>query len=169
MLPEEAQINFNIIADVSSSQRNEVSNITIAIAFRLYCFAEDFSHICRCNATVMGTTATSLMGRRCQVAFSKRDVLRSHFDLLLRPNIISKSTSRHASWGILVPKRNRKSRFCIDCKSLNAVTVKKWYPTPIVEEQLSKLSGNSYFTTLDLRAGKQEMYCIYDSGWTIWV
>jgi len=153
MQAEESAINFNISADVSSSQRNEVS-------FMLHrytdCFAEDLSHIGRGNTTVMDievTTATPILGRRYQVAFSKRDALRSQLDLLLKHNIISKSTSPYASSAILVPKANGESRLCIDYRALNAVTVKKRYPMPIVEEQLAKLSGNSYFTTLDMTSG----------------
>jgi len=42
---------------------------------------------------------------------------------------------------------------CIDYRALNAVTVKKTISKPIVEEQLAKLSENSYFTTLDTTSG----------------
>jgi len=153
MQAEESAINFNIRANVSSSQRNEVSYMLHRYTD---CFAEDLSHIGRCNTTVMDievTTATPILGRRYQVAFSKRDALRSQLDLLLKHNIISKSSSPYASSAILVPKAKGESRLCIEYRALNAVTVKKRYPMPIVEEQLAKLSGNSYFTTLDMTSG----------------
>jgi len=77
------------------------------------------------------TTATLILGRRYQVAFLKRDALRSQLDLLLKHNVISKSTSPYPSSAILVVKSNGESRLCIDYRAVNAVTVKKRCPMAI--------------------------------------
>jgi len=93
----ESKINLNTSISAGVSQRNEV----IYMLHRYTdCFAKDLSHIGRCNTSVMDievTTATPVLGRRYQVAFSKRDALRSQLDLLLKHNIISKRTSPYAS------------------------------------------------------------------------
>lgn len=52
---------------------------------------------------------------------------------------------------------------CIDYRALNEVTVKKNYVMSIVEEQLSRLSGNKYFSTLDMTSGYYQVPMNEDS------
>ncbi|KAE9017717.1 hypothetical protein PR003_g13742 [Phytophthora rubi] len=60
------------------------------------------------------------------------------------------------AWGfpvVLVRKKDRKVRFCVDYRALNKVTKKDVYPLPRIDETLEALDGALLFTTLDLRAG----------------
>uniref|UniRef100_H3G6K9 Reverse transcriptase domain-containing protein n=1 Tax=Phytophthora ramorum TaxID=164328 RepID=H3G6K9_PHYRM len=60
------------------------------------------------------------------------------------------------AWGfpvVIVRKKDGSVRFCIDYRSLNAVTVKDVYPLPRVDETLEALYGSQRFTSLDLHAG----------------
>jgi len=52
-----------------------------------------------------------------------------------------------------VMKKDRSIKFCVDYRKLNAVTIKDFYPLPKLEDILDQLSGNSWFTTLDLKSG----------------
>ncbi|XP_075162734.1 uncharacterized protein LOC142235364 [Haematobia irritans] len=54
---------------------------------------------------------------------------------------------------LFVKKSNGERRMCTDFRALNAATVEKQYSIPVVEEQLSLLAGNRYFTTLDMTSG----------------
>ena len=47
-------------------------------------------------------------------------------------------------------KEGGQYRFCCDFCYLNAVTIKGAYPIPLVDESLSKLGDEKFFTKLDL-------------------
>ncbi|GMF31601.1 unnamed protein product [Phytophthora fragariaefolia] len=60
------------------------------------------------------------------------------------------------AWGfpvVIVRKKDGSVRFCIDYRSLNAVTVKDLYPLPRVDETLEALHESQRFTSLDLHSG----------------
>lgn len=152
-IAELEQPNFDISADISQDQRNQVSDLLKSYEL---CFAEDLSNIGRCKTAVMEievTTTKPILGKRYQVPFAQRDKLSDILGELRKYKIIQRSTSPHAASVILVPKANGEKRLCVDYRALNAVTVKRQYPMPIVEEQLSKLAGNKYFSTLDMTSG----------------
>ncbi|CAG9132461.1 unnamed protein product [Plutella xylostella] len=83
----------------------------------------------------------------------ERQVVRDMVNELLDTKIIQESTSDYASPVLLVKKKNGKYRLCIDYRSLNNKTVKERYPMPIIDEQISRLAGQKYFSALDLASG----------------
>lgn len=54
---------------------------------------------------------------------------------------------------VLVNKPNGDLRLCIDPKDLNEAIIRHPYPIPTFEEIVSKLSGATVFSTLDIRDG----------------
>ncbi|CAG8657618.1 11284_t:CDS:2, partial [Scutellospora calospora] len=74
-------------------------------------------------------------------------------EIMLVKEIIRPSSSPWTSPVVLVKQGNRKMRFCIDYRKLNAVTVRDNYPLPRVDELLDALNGASWFSTLDLASG----------------
>jgi len=67
--------------------------------------------------------------------------------------VIEESCSPWISPAVLVKKKDGTIRFCVDFRKLNAVTEKDSYPLPRIDDLLDRLSGNSWFTTLDLKSG----------------
>ena len=54
---------------------------------------------------------------------------------------------------VQVNKKNGTTRFCVDYRKLNNVTIKDAYPLPRIDDSLAQLSGMIYFSTLDLNSG----------------
>ena len=58
---------------------------------------------------------------------------------------------------ILVPKKNLdgkpKYRFCVDFRTLNALTQFETYPLPVFEENVSTLHGSKYFSVIGCYSG----------------
>jgi len=67
--------------------------------------------------------------------------------------VIEESYSPWIFPAVLVKKKDGSIRFCVDFRKLNAVTEKDSYPLPRIDDLLDRLSGNSWFTTLDLKSG----------------
>jgi len=74
-------------------------------------------------------------------------------DEMLRHGIIEPAAGPWASNVVLVKKKDGTMRFCVDYRSLNAVTYKDSYPLPLIDNCLNALSGSSWYSTLDLRSG----------------
>lgn len=71
----------------------------------------------------------------------------------LRRGIIELAEGVWISQVILVKKKDRKWKFCMDFRRLNAVTQQDAYPLPRIDDSLDALAGSRYFSTLDLVSG----------------
>ena len=73
----------------------------------------------------------------------------AHLQKMLDAGVIEPSTSEWASAPVLIRKRDKSVRWCLDFRKLNDVTVKDVYPLPLVDECLDTLVGNAWFSKLD--------------------
>ncbi|GBN26385.1 Retrovirus-related Pol polyprotein from transposon 297 [Araneus ventricosus] len=67
--------------------------------------------------------------------------------------IIEESSGPWASPIVLVKKKDGSTRFCVDYRKLNKITIKDSYPLPRIDDTLDALNGNQWFSTLDLKSG----------------
>ncbi|MEL6562292.1 MAG: reverse transcriptase domain-containing protein, partial [Bacteroidota bacterium] len=72
---------------------------------------------------------------------------------LLKNKIIEKSDSPYNNPLVLLRKKNGTLRMCVDFRELNAITKREMYPLPNASDLFDRLSGQQYFTTIDLSKG----------------
>jgi hypothetical protein len=68
--------------------------------------------------------------------------------------------SSSSPWGVPVPfvqKKDGSQRMCVDCRSLNDVTVKNKCPLPRIEDLFDQMRGAREFSKIDLRSGYHQM------------
>ena len=83
--------------------------------------------------------------------------VREHLQQLLDGDIIRKSRSPWSSNVVLCRKKNNELRMCVDFRQLNQRTKKDSYSLPRIEDILNALSGNKYFTILDMKSGYHQV------------
>eukprot|EP00079_Xenopus_tropicalis_P020074 XP_012810580.1 PREDICTED: uncharacterized protein LOC105945996 [Xenopus tropicalis] len=88
-----------------------------------------------------------------RIAESVRAAMKKEVEEMLALGVIVPSQSPWASPVVLVPKKDGSTRFCVDYRKLNQVTVTDAYPMPRVDELLDHLGNAKYLTTLDLSRG----------------
>jgi transposase InsO family protein len=88
--------------------------------------------------------------RPYRMSFSERGEVQRIVQELKEADIIEETDSPFASPVLLVRKKSGEFRMCVDYRALNKKTVKQHYPLPHIDDQLDRLRGQVYYTSLDL-------------------
>jgi hypothetical protein len=83
----------------------------------------------------------------------ERQLIRDMTEDMLQNGVIRPSVSPWASPIVLVKKKDGKQRFCIDFRNLNKVAIRDVYPIPRIDDCLTALGDNQWFSTFDMNAG----------------
>jgi RNase H-like domain found in reverse transcriptase/Reverse transcriptase (RNA-dependent DNA polymerase) len=68
-----------------------------------------------------------------------------------RLGVIEPSSSPWSHPLVAVTKSNGKTRVCMDCRKINAITIKVSYPVPNLNRILSRIKHTKYLSTIDLQ------------------
>uniref|UniRef100_A0A8C8S4V8 ribonuclease H n=1 Tax=Pelusios castaneus TaxID=367368 RepID=A0A8C8S4V8_9SAUR len=79
--------------------------------------------------------------------------IQEEVESMLAMRVITGSKSSWASPIVMVPKKDKTMRFCVDYRKLNAITQPDPYPMPRIDDLLDTLGGAKFISTLDLTRG----------------
>ena len=82
-----------------------------------------------------------------------QEIIKKSIDEMLEAKVIEPSRSPWASRVVIVKKKDGTSRFCVDYRDLNNVTIKDSYPIPYQTDLMDNISNAKYFSSLDLASG----------------
>ena len=100
---------------------------------------------------------TPFKQRHRRIPPSMYSEVRKHLQQRLDADIIRPSHSPWASNMVLVRKKDNSIRVCVDYRQLNRKTIKDAYYLPRIDEMLESLSGNKYFSILDMKSGYHQL------------
>ena len=89
--------------------------------------------------------------RRTPLGFESAE--RATLDSMLGAGVIEPSQSEFAAAPVLVRKRDKSWRYCIDYRALNSATIRDVYPLPLIEECIDCLAGKKWYCALDMNSG----------------
>lgn len=92
--------------------------------------------------------------KQYRIPFNQKQIVQEKINEMIKSGIIEPSTSLWNSPILLVPKKSatdkKEFRFCIDFRNINKNTETRAYPMPNLQEELCKMNGSKYFSTLDI-------------------
>lgn len=110
------------------------------------------------KATIRTTTDNPVYSRCYPYPMSLKSEVERQINKLLEDGIIRPSRSPYNSPVWIVDKKpdslgNKQYRLVIDYRKLNSVTIADRYPIPEINEVLSHLGSNTFFSVIDLKSG----------------
>lgn len=91
--------------------------------------------------------------RPYRLSREEREVVWDKIKDLLNAGIIQESCSPFTSPILLVKKKDGSDRLCVDYRKLDNDTVPDRYQLPLISDQIQRLVGANFFTSLDMASG----------------
>ena len=95
--------------------------------------------------------------RPYRTPLARRKLVDECIDQMLKDRVIIPSNSPWASPICLVPKKDGTTRFCVDYRALNDITVKDRYPLPLIQDIFDQLGGKTVYSVCDLKCAYNQL------------
>ena len=145
---------FDAASDLTSDQRAHAADL---LAKHIHTFPAPGTPITGRTAAVVHEIDTgSTRPIRCnprKLSPKKIKIQQELVDKMLEEGQIEHSVSAWSTPTVLVTKKDGTTCFCVDYRRLNAHTKKDAFPLPRIDDSLNSLSGQAWFSTLDLASG----------------
>ena len=105
------------------------------------------------ECTIKLTSDDPVRTKAYPIPHALRETLNKEVEKMLEADVIEKSSSPYSSPVVLVKKPDGTIRFCVDYRKLNRITVFDAEPMSSADDIYAKLSGDKYFSKIDLRKG----------------
>ena len=119
---------------------------------------EKLTYTTTVKAEIRTTNNSPVYSRSYPYPMSLKSEVEKQINKLLEDGIIRPSRSPYNSPVWIVDKKpdslgNKQHRLVIDYRKLNSVTIADRYPIPEINEVLSQLGHNNFFSVIDLKSG----------------
>lgn len=99
------------------------------------------------------TTSEPVRVKQYPVPYAVRNSIDEEVSKMLKADIIEPSTSAYNAPVLLVRKKDKTTRFCVDFRRLNSVTKFDTEPMGNIEDILTRFDKDVYFSKIDLSKG----------------
>eukprot|EP00914_Ancora_sagittata_P016359 GHVO01032576.1.p1 GENE.GHVO01032576.1~~GHVO01032576.1.p1 ORF type:complete len:195 (-),score=13.42 GHVO01032576.1:652-1236(-) len=89
--------------------------------------------------------------------------INTEIEKMIADQVIQPSQSQYSSEIVMVRKKTKEWRVCIDYRPINKKTIKDNFPLPRISELIKSIKNSKYFVALDLRAGYWQIPMAEDS------
>lgn len=113
----------------------------------------DLGHTSVVKHRIELTDSTPFKQRYRRIPPAMVEEVRLHIKQLLDSGVIRPSHSPFSSNVVLVRKKDKSLRMCVDFRELNRRTIRDAYDIPRIDESLDSVAGANWFTVLDLKSG----------------
>lgn len=153
-LPEHIQGLFEgAVHDLSDSEKIDVAKLLLEYEDVFSKHDLDLGHFTAITHKIDTGDAAPVKQRMRRTPLGFQEEEEKTLKSMLEAGVIQESQSEWASAPVLVRKKDKTVRYCIDYRDLNAKTVKDAFPLPLIEECIDTLAGTMYFSSVDMSAG----------------
>jgi hypothetical protein len=86
---------------------------------------------------------------------------------MMKKGYIYENMSPYVMLVLLVPKKDRAWRVCVDCRVINNIMVKNRHLIPRLDDMLDKLHGSCIFSKINLKNRDYQIRIKKDDEWKI--